>query len=159
MQKRLQSTSVSGFWPASPVGDWLGQSIPSDDCGKKKTRWFAPTKGWRSKSRLPNPLTLGNSHYQPSWKNQHIWIRLSYETSERTAETIWDLRVRQCFYKLKQPLHSPDMKPANVPSPPLPIFWLIKYLIHGVRNFEFIILKRLLLYQLASRQHFYFGEY
>ena len=51
------------------------------------------------------------------------------------------------------------MKPANVPSPPLPIFWLIKYLIHGVRNFESIILKRLLLYQLASRQHFYFGEY
>ena len=63
---------------------------------------------------------------------------------------------------MQQPLHSPDMQPANPPfhylHPP-PNSWLFKCLIHRVTNSKPIFLKRLLLYQLTARQHFYFGKY
>ena len=50
------------------------------------------------------------------------------------------------------------MQPANAPSPPLNS-WLVKCLIHRVRNFKCIFLKSLILYQLTPRGTFYFKEY
>ena len=44
-------------------------------------------------------------------------------------------------------------------TPPPPNVWLVMCLIRRVRNFRCIFLKGLLLYQLTSRQHFYFGRY
>ena len=54
------------------------------------------------------------------------------------------------FYKIQQPLHSSNMQPANASSPATS--WLVKCVIHHVRNFKCVFLKRLLLCQLSSRQ-------
>ena len=61
------------------------------------------------------------------------------------------------FYKIQQQLHSSDMQPVNAPLPSTS--WRVKCLIQRVRNFKCIFPKSVLLYQLTSRQHFYFEEY
>ena len=54
------------------------------------------------------------------------------------------------FYKIQQPLHSPNMQPANAPPfPPPQLPGFVKCVIYHVRNFKCIFLKRLLLYQLT----------
>ena len=48
---------------------------------------------------------------------------------------------------------------SNLHPPPLRYLWLVKCLVLRVRNLKCIFLKCLLLYQLTSRQHFYFARY
>ena len=45
------------------------------------------------------------------------------------------------------------------PTPSHNFWWLAKYLIHQLRNFKCIFVIWVFLYQLTSRQHFYFGRY
>ena len=62
------------------------------------------------------------------------------------------------FYNIEQPLHSLPRDPICPPPPPRYLS-LVKCLILRVRNLKCIFLKCLLLYQLTSRQHFYFAKY
>ena len=90
----------------------------------------------------------------------YLWKALSESPSQAHSFPLWKIifsTIAVTFYKIQQPLHSPNMQPASAPSPPTS--WLVKCVIHRVRNFKCVFLKSLLLYQLTSRQHFYFGNY
>ena len=91
----------------------------------------------------------------------YLWKALSESPSQAHSFTLWKIifsTIAVTFLQNTTTITLPQYATCKWPPPP-PTSWLVKCVIHRVRNFKCILLKSLLLYQLTSRQHFYFGNY